>query len=273
MTLKAIKEHFKVIGEKGVYNLYDPNPNSSKYSNNRYLCTIHYNSKTEEIKIVELVNPTYDKVDENGNIVTIQRPYAMYIDRTTKNDDINHFAQWVFEFANKLPYPSDFYDPLCRKVSNLYRKIDYYLKSIGFTNTHFSFSYGYDVHDYVLNNIHPYSKSIGSIALSIKFNEKDNDDLSGDIIMDTGHSGYVTKKFDGLDEAIASINAIVEPILLNYSSKALSTYDKLTDSRANLSETEMVHIDYDSLNTYTENMRDKTIAALENALNMLKNMR
>ena len=91
--------------------------------------------------------------------------------------------------------------------------------------------------------------------------------------MDTGHSSYVTKKFDGLDEAIAGINAIVEPILLNYSSKALSTYDKLTDSRANLSETEMVHIDYDSLNTYTENMRDKTIAALENALNMLKNMR
>ena len=271
MKLSTIKKYFKVIGEKGVYNLYDPNPNSSKYSNNRYLCTIHYNSKTEDIKIVELITPTYDEVDEDGNTVTIQKPYAMYFDRTMKNDSINHFAQWVFEFANKLPYPSDFYDPLCRKVSNLHRKIDYYLKSIGFTNTHFS--YGYDMHDYVLNNIHPYSKSIGSITLSIKFNEKDNDDLSGDIIMDTSHSSYVTKKFNGLDEAIASINAIVEPILLNYSSKALSTYDKLTDSRANLSETEMTHIDYESFNTHTENMRDKTIAALENALNMLKNMR
>lgn len=270
MTLKTIKEYFKVIGEKGVYNLYDPNPNSSKYSNNRYLCTIHYNSKTEDIKIVELVTPTYDEVDEDGNKVTIQKPYAMYIDRSVKNDSINHFVQWVFEFANKLPYPSDFYDPLCRKVSNLHRKIDYYLKSIGFTNTHFS--YGYDMHDYVLNNIHPYSKSIGSITLSIKFNEKDNDDLSGDIIMDTSHSSYVTKKFNGLDEAIASINAIVEPILLNYSSKALSTYDKLTDSRANLSEAEMIHIDCESFNIHTENMRDKTIAALENALNMLKNM-
>ena len=108
MRLSTIKKYFKVIGEKGVYNLYDPNPNSSKYSNNRYLCTIHYNSKTEEIKVVEMVTPTYDEVDENGNTVTIQRPYAMYIDRTTKNDDINHFAQWVFEFANKLPYPSDF---------------------------------------------------------------------------------------------------------------------------------------------------------------------
>ena len=53
MKLSTIKKYFKVIGEKGVYNLYDPNPNSSKYSNNRYLCTIHYNSKTEDIKIVE----------------------------------------------------------------------------------------------------------------------------------------------------------------------------------------------------------------------------
>lgn len=254
MTLKDIKQHFHVIGENGVYNLYDPNLNSSKYMNYRYLCTIHYNYRVGQVKVL---NPRHDEMPD--------MEYLCFFD---KKVNVDHLVKTVYDVANSLPYPSEFYDPSYVEDYKTMMKVDYYLKSIGFEYN--SRGYNWNSYHYVLNKIHPFAKR-AYINLELEF---DKDARTGIIKEHLGSYSWTEAKFDGVDDAIAKINSIIEPVLLSTATFALKVEDNMSNVRDNLSNVELKAIDVSDLTnikSYTENMKEKTIKALEDALKQLKN--
>lgn len=251
MTLKDIKEHFHMIGENGVYNLYDPNLNSSKYMNYRYLCTIHYNYRVGQVKVL---NPRHDEMPD--------MEYLCFFD---KKVNVDHLVKIAYDVANSLPYPSEFYDPSYVEDYKTMMKVDYYLKSIGFEYK--GRGWNWDSHLYTLDGIHPFSKK-NYIPLEITF---DRGKCTGCITEHVGSFSWNECKFDGVNDAIAKINSIVETDLLSSASFALKTEEKLSNSRDNLTDITQSVIDIEKLKVYTGNMKDKVIDTLEDALNFLKN--
>jgi hypothetical protein len=120
---------------------------------------------------------------------------------------------------------------------------------------------------YTLDGIHPFSKK-NYIPLEITF---DREKCTGCITEHVGRFSWNECKFDGVNDAIAKINSIVETDLLSSASFALKTEEKLSNSRDNLTDITQSVIDIEKLKVYTGNMKDKVIDALEDALKQLKN--
>lgn len=251
MTLKDIKNHFKVIGGDGIYHLYDPNYESSVYMNNRYLCTIHYDAKTNFVKVV---NPKHKEMPD--------MEFYCYFD---KKINVLHMVKTAYDLANDLPYPSEFYFPDYNEKYRTFLFLNYYLESIGFVHT--GHGWNGDSDFYKLKGIHPYSKG-DYITIELHI---DDDASNGTIMEHITSFSYTKAEFNGVEDAISKINSIVGVDLLHSASFALSTEAKLSESRDKLSDATFNVIDIDSLTSYTGDMREKAIKALEAALNLLKN--
>ena len=250
MKLKDIKEKFYVIGEKGVYNLYDPNVGSSKYMNYRYLGTIHYDSKTEFVKVV---NPLHYKQPD--------MEFLCYFD---KNIHVDHLVIAIYQYADSLPFPSEFYNPNLKNSYRVMMMVTHYLKSIGFDYQ--GRGWNWNSHIYILDGIHPFAKK-DYIRLEITF---DDDKTTGCILEHLNTYNWTECNFDGADDAISKINSIVETNLLSSATFALNTEEKLSNSRDTMSDLTYMHIDINTLKLYTGEMKDKVIKSLENALKVLK---
>lgn len=250
MKLKDIKEKFYVTGEKGVYNLYDPNIGSSKCMNHRYLGTIHYDSSTNFIKVV---NPLHYKQPD--------MEFLYYFD---KKVTVDRLVETLYTHADSLPFPSEFYNPDLRISYRVMMMVTHYVESIGFKYK--GRGWNWDSHMYVLDGIHPFSKK-NYIPLEITFDE---DKTTGCIKEHVGQYSWTECNFDGVDDAISKINSIVEINLLSSASFALKTEDKLSNSRDTLSDMTCTQIDVNTLKSYTGEMKDKTIKALEDALKVLR---
>ena len=250
MTLKDIKNHLKVVGSNGIYHLYDPDNKSSIYMNNKYLCTIHYDSNTNFVKVV---NPRHKEMPD--------MEFYCYFD---KDVNVLHMVKTAYDLANDLPYPSEFYFPDYNEKYRTFLFLNYYLESIGFVHT--GHGWNGDSDFYKLKGIHPYYKG-DYITIELHI-----DDASNGTIMEHITSFSFTKvEFNGVEDAISKINSIVGVDLLHSASFALSTEAKMSKSRNNLSDATFNVIDIKSLASYTGGMREKAIETLEAALNLLKN--
>lgn len=250
MKLKDIKEKFYIIGEKGVYNLYDPNIGSSKCMNHRYLGTIHYDSSNNFVKVV---NPLHYKQPD--------MEFLCYFD---KKVHVDHLVIALYQFADNLPFPSEFYNPDLRISYRVMMMVTHYLETIGFK--YIGRGWNCDSCMYMLDGIHPFSKK-NYMSLEITFDE---DKTTGCIKEHVGGYSWTECNFDGVDDAISKINSITEINLLSSATFALKTEDKLSNSRDTLSDMTYTHIDIDTLKAYTGDMKDKAIKALEDALKVLK---
>lgn len=93
-----------------------------------------------------------------------------------KYKDIDSLYNAVEEYNNSLEYPSDFYDPTIRNVINESRRLDYYIKSLGFEKKDTSY-HGNNI--YVLYNIKDlFNKT--NIDFTVKYDDS-LDSLTGDI--------------------------------------------------------------------------------------------
>ena len=250
MKLKDIKEKFYVIGEKGVYNLYDPNIGSSKCMNHRYLGTIHYDSSINSVKVV---NPLHDK-----------QPDMEFLCCFDKKINVDRLVETMYTHADSLPFPSEFYNPDLRISYRVMMMVTHYVESIGFKYK--GRGWNWDSYLYTLDGIHPFSKK-NYMSLEITFDE---DKTTGCIKEHVGQYSWIECNFDGVDDAISKINSITETNLLSSASFALKTEDKLSNSRDALTDMTYTHIDINTLKSYTGEMKDKTIKALEDALKVLK---
>lgn len=243
ITLKKIKENFIVFPWENLnkdnltaYNVYDKEDNSGKIQNHRFLGTIYYNSKKQEVIFNDVVY---------NNIIILMKA--------------------LFDWAFGLPWCSDYYDPTYRVGYKEKYIIRDYLKALGFES---AITNDWKAERFTLKGHEPY---FGQIYIDISITV-DDDATTGTIIQHSTIKDdwrWISESFSDLDEAIGKINSLIEPQILCTSAWGISQHNKLNDRRKKLNGY-FNKFDFKTFETYTESTKDILIEKLENALKTLK---
>ena len=215
------------------YNVYDGTPNSGQCLQNKFLGTIYYDSKKQD---VIFNNVTYT------NIIWLEKA--------------------LFDWALGLPWCSDYYDPSFRVgIKEMYIIRDY-IKSLGFKYI--------NGNRYTLSGINHFFDTVyidiivqvdnDATTGKILFNSPKHGDYS-----------WIEESFTDLDDALGKLNMLIGSQLLVSAAWALDVQSKLTNNTANIEGT-VNTFNVKTFQTYTENTKDKLIAKLEDALKTLKSL-
>lgn len=241
ITLKSLTErnlkHFACpeMNKDGrsAYNVYDGTPNSGKCLQNKFLGTIYYDSKKQNV---------------------------VFNDVTYTNAIVLEGA--LFDWALSLPWCSDYYDPSFRVgIKEMYIIRDY-LKSLGFKYVNGD--------KYTLSGINHLFDTVyidvivavdnDATTGKIMFNSPKSGDYS-----------WVEESFTDLDDALGKLNMLIGSQLLVSAAWALDIQSKLTINAANIEGTTNT-FNVKTFQTYSENTKDKLVAKLEDMLNTLKSL-
>lgn len=241
ITLKSLTErNLKTIAcpelnkdGRVAYNVYDGTPNSGECLQNKFLGTIYYDSKKQDV---------------------------IFNDITYNNAIILEGA--LFDWALSLPWCSDYYDPSFRVGIKETYIIRDYLKSLGFkyvNGDRFTLS---DINHFFDTVYIDVIVKVDNDATSgkIMFNSPKSGDFA-----------WVEESFTDLDDALGKLNMLIGSQLLVSAAWALDIQSKLTTNAANIEGTINI-FNVKTFQTYTENTKDKLIAKLEATLNTLKSL-
>lgn len=182
--------------------------------------------------------------------------------------DIDLLFKDIYEYADSLPFHSDYYDPDYRVgIKEMYCMRDY-MESLGFERVRNGSKWGTD--RYVIKGANPLFGGT-YIDITISF---DDDKTSGKIIQESGRSGdyrWLEETFDDFDEAVSKINTIINAQLLTSCVLNMERLDRLSDIRGNLTGS-INKFDTDTFETYSSSSKELLIQKLEEALNTLKSL-
>lgn len=164
----------------------------------------------------------------------------------------------MIEYNKTLPFDADIYNPIYRKSYMVSSAIHDYLSSIGFVTEHSNLDMFY-----VLKDL--YGQTLCSLNISIP----NEDDMCGTIRRFIPNTEKWTEtEFNDLDSAIGACNTIIATYCTCINSATINVLDKLTSSR--VSNILDKRFDVNTLTTYTEDAKKKTIEYLEKQLRELK---
>lgn len=241
ITLKSLTErNLKTIAwpeankdGRSAYNVYDGTPNSGKCLQNKFLGTIYYDSKKQDV---------------------------IFNDVTYTNAIVLEGA--LFDWALNLPWCSDYYDPSFRVgIKEMYIIRDY-LRSLGFkyvNGDRFTLSGINHFFDTVYIDV-IVKGDADATSGTIMFNSPK-----------TGDYAWIEETFVDLDDALGKLNMLIGSQLLVSATWAINTQMKLTSDVSNIEGTTN-KFDINTFKTYTESTKDKLIAKLEDMLNTLKSL-
>ena len=241
ITLKSLAErNLKTIAwpesnkdGRSAYNVYDGTPNSGKCLQNKFLGTIYYDSKKQDV-IFNGVTYTNAIVLEGA----------------------------LFDWALNLPWCSDYYDPSFRVgIKELYIIRDY-LNSLGFKYVNGD--------RFTLSGINHFFDTV-YIDVIVKVDDDSTSGTIMFNSPKTGDYAWIEEKFVDLNDALGKLNMLISSQLLVSAAWALDIQSKLTDNTANIEGTSN-KFDVKSMSVYMENTKDKLIAKLEDTLNTLKSL-
>lgn len=239
ITLKSLAErNLKTIAwpesnkdGRSAYNVYDGTPNSGKCLQNKFLGTIYYDSKKQDVIF-------------NGVTYT----NSLMLEKA------------LFDWAFGLPWCSDYYDPSFRVgIKEMYIIRDY-LRSLGFkyvNGDRFTLSGINHFFDTVYIDV-IVKGDADATSGTIMFNSPK-----------TGDYAWIEETFVDLDDALGKLNMLIGSQLLVSAAWALDIQSKLTSDASNINGTTN-KFNVQSMSLYTENTKDKLIAKLEDTLNTLK---
>lgn len=237
MKAKDLKDVYYAVRIDGRYDLYDKDPKSGSSSCHKYLGSVVYDSKNQSVMF-------------NGQrYTTIQA-----LDNALK------------EWEKSLPFSVENYNPMFNEKCRTERCIGDYLQSIGFVD------YGIDGFTkslmYILNHYNPYFSKQVAVEMFVKV---DDNGKNGSISLHYRQSSsFVTSDFDSLEEAIATINSLIEPLLLCGASELINKHNKMSKQRKKANLGEIITVNFRTLQTFSDDLKAKTIDALEEALKRLK---
>lgn len=170
------------------------------------------------------------------------------------------------EWEKSLPFSVENYNPMFNEKYRTERCIGDYLQSIGFVyNRCDSFTKSTM---YILNHYNPYFSKQVAVEMLVKV---DDSGKNGSISLHCQrNSSFVTSDFDSLEEAIATINSLIEPLLLCGASELINKHNKMSKQRKKANLGEIITVNFRTLQTHSEELKAKTIEALEEALKRLK---
>lgn len=237
MKAQDLKDAYYAVRIDGRYDLYDKDPKSGCRSCHKYRGSVVYDSKNQSVMF-------------NGQrYTTIQA-----LDNALK------------EWEKSLPFSVENYNPMFNGKYRTELCIGDYLQSIGFVyNRYDGFTKSLM---YILNHYNPYFSKQVAVEMIVKV---DNSGKNGSISLHYQRSSsFVTSDFVSLEEAIAAINSLVEPLLLCGASDMINKHKKMSKQRKTANLGEIITGNFRTLQTYSEDLKAKTIEALEEALKRLK---
>jgi len=241
ITLKSLTErNLKTIstpdlnkGGRIAYSVYDGTPNSGKCLQNKFLGTIYYDSKKQNVVFNDV---TYT------NVIVLEGA--------------------LFDWALGLPWCSDYYDPSFRVGIKEMYIIQDYLKSLGFKYVNGD--------RFTLSGVNHFFDTV-YIDVIVKVDDDATTGTIMFNSPKTGDYAWVEEKFVDLDDALGKLNMLIGSQLLVSAAWVLDIQSKLTSDVSNIEGTTN-KFDIKSFKTYTENTKDNLIAKLEDMLNTIKSL-
>ena len=241
ITLKSLTErNLKTIAwsesnkdGRSAYNVYNGTPNSGKCLQNKFLGTIYYDSKKQNV---------------------------VFNDVTYTNAIVLEGA--LFDWALNLPWCSDYYDPSFRVGIKEMYIIQDYLKSLGFEYVNSG--------RFTLSGINHLFDTI-YIDVIVKVDDDATTGKIMFNSPKSGDYAWLEETFVDLNDALGKLNMLIGSQLLVSATWAINTQMKLTDDVSNIEGTTN-RFDIKSFKTYTENTKDNLIAKLEDMLNTIKSL-
>lgn len=237
MKAQDLKDAYYAVRIDGRYDLYDKDPKSGSRSCHKYLGSVVYDSKNQSVMF------------NSQRYTTIQA-----LDNALK------------EWEKSLPFSVENYNPMFNGKYRTEQCLRDYLEGIGFVDNGFD---GFTKSMmYILNHYNPYFSKQVAVEMLVKV---DDSGKNGSISLHyQQNSSFVTSDFESLEEAIATINSLIEPILLCGASELINKHNKMSKQRKKANLGEIITVNFRTLQTFSEDFKAKTIEALEEALKRLK---
>lgn len=181
-----------------------------------------------------------------------------YVFNGRRYDSVEDLTKAIDKHIVTLPFYWGNYDPSYRESHFMEICIREYMESLGYELRLWDYNTPYKGH-YVIKGV--WGEVISDWCIEVDF-----DKTTGSIYKFLGDFRWVENKFDGLDEAIGAINAMLIPECLTNGGAMTSVLEKMTSERAGSVSLRSVQ----GFNVHVEDQKQVLIEKLEEELKRLK---
>lgn len=228
--IEALKPHYYVLPWEGGYNLYDTTK-PAKYTN-----------------VGDFVAQIY-----------LSNDYTKYVFNKRRYETVEELSKAIDEYIVTLPFYWGNYDPSNRESHFMEICIREYMERLGYELILFDYKTPYKDGHYVIKDL--WGSVISEWGIKVDF-----DKSTGSIYKLLNDFRWIENKFDGLDDAIGAINAMLIPECLTKGGSMTSVLENMTSSRAGSVSLGSVQ----GFSVSVEDQKQKIIQKLEEELKRLK---
>ena len=228
--LDALQPRYYVFEWDGGYNLYDTTK-PAKYTNGG-----------------DFVAQIY-----------LSNDHTKYVFNKRRYDSVEELSKAIDEYIVTLPFYWGNYDPSYRESHFMEICIREYMERLGYERRLWDYNTPYKNGHYVIKGI--WGEVISDWCIEVDF-----DKSTGVIYKFIDRFTWAENRFDGLDDAIGAINAMLIPECLTKGGAMTSVLEKMTSSRSGTASLGSV----DGLNVLIKNQKQVMIEKLEEELKRLK---
>lgn len=193
--LDALQPRYYVFEWDGGYNLYDTTKPT------------RYNQRGDFVAQIYLNND-----------------YTKYVYNQKRYDTVEELSKAIDAYIVTLPFYWGNYDPCYRENYFMERCICEYMERLGYEKSFWDYHTPYKHGHYVIKGI--FGEVVSEWGIEVDF-----DKSTGRIYKFLGDFKWVENKFDGLEDAIGAINAMLIPECLRTGGVMTRVLEKMTDGR------------------------------------------
>lgn len=228
--IEALKPRYHVLKWEGGYNLYDT---------------------TKPAK--------FTQVGDFVAQIYLSNDYTKYVYNQRRYDSVEDLAEAIDKHIVTLPFYFGNYDPSNRESHFMEICIREYMERLGYELILWDYKTPYKDGHYVIKDL--WGSVISEWGIKVDF-----DKSTGSIYKFLNDFQWIENKFDGLDDAIGAINAIIIPECLTKGGVMTSVLEKMTTNRAGSVSLASVQ----GFSVRVEDQKQKLIKKLEEELKRLK---
>ena len=182
-----------------------------------------------------------------------------YVYNKKRYDSVEELSKAIDKYIITLPFYWGNYDPSYRESYFMERCIREYMERLGYELRLWDYKTPYKNGHYVIKGI--WGEVISDWCIEVDF-----DKTTGVIYKFLGMYKWVENRFDGLDDAIGAINAMLIPECLEKGGAMTSVLERMMSNRSGTATLGSV----DGLNVHIEGQKQVLIEKLEEELKRLK---
>lgn len=228
--LDALKPRYYIIEWEGGYNLYDTTKPVRQTNSGDFVAQIY-----------------------------LSNDYTKYVYNQKRYDSVEELSKAIDEYIVTLPFYWGNYDPSNRESHFMDICIREYMERLGYELILWEYKTPYKDGHYVIKDL--WGSVISEWGIKVDF-----DKSNGSIYKFLNDFRWIENKFDGLDDAIGAINAMLIPECLTKGGSMTTVLENMTTSRAGSVSLGSVQ----GFSVSVEDQKQKIIQKLEEELKRLK---